>query len=110
MENTHTKGPWISSPHSVHNGNYYVGPEAPDSWEDSVSPCVAIVTYSAYGVSPEQQAANARLIAAAPEMLKALKWAVEEIDSAYQLRGIERLGVLRSLEAIAAAEGTEVEA
>jgi hypothetical protein len=52
-------------------------PEIGDGQVASVSAYLKIV--SAEGVSVEEDAANARLIAAAPEMLKALKEALIEV-------------------------------
>ncbi len=67
----HTPGPW------QHIG----GDGRKERWigdKDAVTLCV--VESARYRYDPDELEANARLIAAAPEMLEALKWCVETFD------------------------------
>jgi|688.fasta_scaffold532493_2 hypothetical protein len=66
----HTKGPWL-----IESKVYVCGGEC----------CVAVTeTYSAMQkLSPEQREANARLIAAAPELLEALKESLVILEASY---------------------------
>lgn len=66
----HTPGPWRLNRQRVEYGPYVAG----DGW------CVAIVLRD-----PVEQEANARLIAAAPELLVALEQLVEAHDGAWWL-------------------------
>lgn len=50
--------------------------------DDSLGSRVADCSRSGYGISMEQELANARLIAAAPELLAALKAVMSVADSA----------------------------
>ena len=89
----HTPGPWHYG-HSAHNHLDHLAGKAPDPWffvgcpEDAYTPdlSVAIITYSGelYGeeVVEKERAlaeANARLIAAAPDLLEACKEAHEAL-------------------------------
>lgn len=97
---THTPGPWIYS-----GKGYICGGEC----------CVADTeTYSATKkLSPPQRAANARLIAAAPELLEALKVIKNEVTE--DLSGLDldmAWGILHTVrdmakEAIAKATGVD---
>lgn len=66
----HTPGPWFS-PEKTH-GTRYVEARIGGGMLQEVAACGPTE-------QPEQQAANARLIACAPELLEALKAFVEEI-------------------------------
>lgn len=72
----HTPGPWVAM-HEKSQDQYSVYGPIPDNkrWE----PRLAKVQYNAGNdVSKEQTEANARLIAAAPEMFEALRYACHE--------------------------------
>ena len=112
----HTPGPW-----TVHNGTDVFGPHGGDSGDGAkandndgwqVADCaVGLTAYAGQYVElgSEVRKANARLIAAAPELLEALKEFVEVVRNA----GVEWCdGVLdaqdRARAAIAKAEGREL--
>ena len=64
----HTKGPWFC-PTPLH-GTFYVEARIDGGMLQEVASCGPTA-------EPSQQAANARLLAAAPELLEALKLALE---------------------------------
>ncbi len=68
---THTPGPWRANLGSVSNDPEIFGED------DSL---IAIVAYSKRGM--EREIANARLIAAAPELLTELYWLANNLDKA----------------------------
>jgi len=80
MNNTHTPGPWeVWREPGIESRDLSVGP---------VSGGIAvadIVTTNAHGIATKESIgtghANARLIAAAPELLEALEGAVKELES-----------------------------
>lgn len=74
---THTPGPWIAAE------NLYSGAYAP-SWIIRKDAQVVIGSVSAAPLHNDQSEANARLIAAAPEMLAALRASLEIIDPTNQ--------------------------
>ena len=69
----HTQGPWAVR--DIPTGQRYIGPS-----QDGGAPSVALVL-SRVNVPDERLAADARLIAAAPELLEALRNLVEEQDA-----------------------------
>ena len=97
----HTPGPW-----SVWNFNddprhVAVGPEAGGL---AVADIVACNAHGCYTAQTEAQgAANARLIAAAPDLLEALQWAIEQIED--DLDPDHQAAIVAARAAIAKAEG-----
>lgn len=76
-----TPGPWfITNPNS--NGTFYVESRIRPGWIQEVASCGPTE-------DPEHRAANARLIAAAPELLKALAMAVMQNDHDMLMTGEE---------------------
>lgn len=74
----HTPGPW-----SI-NGPYHIQADT----EPSALPKVLAHIIQGYGVSLEEKIANARLIAAAPELLEALReLVIELLDTTVNDRG-----------------------
>lgn len=76
MDSRHTSGPWTAEPTSTQEFNIYYG----KCWVASAQGCrvgnahaeeLGVVDH--FPLSHEECAANARLIAAAPELLEALK-------------------------------------
>jgi hypothetical protein len=98
-EAKHTPGPWIDFPAPVINsvpmrfGDCIIGQQV---WAATTRICLV----EEQNVGPEQELANARLIAAAPDLLAALKEAVAHYRS-YNLG--EYIPVIEAL--IAKAEG-----
>ena len=81
MTTKHTPGPWHVKPNSI--GGPTVGPE------DAV--VADIRTYGGPHVGGQQHpqtVANARLIAAAPDLLEALQYAVEQVPELGSVPGI----------------------
>ena len=85
---THTPGEWVvsKSGRTVHAGSLNI--------KQIVGPCAASVAVER--ANDEILKANARLIAAAPEMLDALEGALERLES-YQIMGPERAAVERAI-------------
>jgi hypothetical protein len=66
MSTAHTPGPWVATP--ANSGEWNIDSVAPDDW------CIARVMGGAGLEDPNGRSdANARLIAAAPDLLAALK-------------------------------------
>jgi hypothetical protein len=120
MENKHTPGPW-----TTYGLNEYDCPGVESKSSESIS----IVVFGnsldenagVLGRTVEEAKANARLIAAAPELLEALENIIDDLTEEYQLRaqsytdGEPLTGALRSAldrarTAIAKAEGKSVPA
>lgn len=85
MNTKHTPGPWIYEPESqdYRNAPYMV-------WTSKGPGYGTIAETNPTGLlptSPDEQAANARLIAAAPDLLAACQEALTAIDEAYQATG-----------------------
>lgn len=90
--NKHTPGPWHIDPIKAHaNGNRRIMAEQ----------CTPIA------VVPEQLAADARLIAAAPDLLDALNAALDEIDRLYAEGYDEPEWAAQARAAVAKAAGDE---
>lgn len=85
-EATHTPGPWR---YAESRQEFYVSAGVGDDPIDTIAGDV-------YGE------ANARLIAAAPDLLACLEWAVKNLDTRASMFGLNK-----SLEAIARANGTD---
>lgn len=111
---THTPGPWLvhyerdafdsaQSILKVTQGNSYDHPQGPLS--------LASVNVAAFAPHTDEALANARLIAAAPQMLEALRAALEAMGDTYDARdaaGTEGEQLRDQIaEAIAAATGEE---
>ena len=81
MSKKYTKGPWNAN--FTRFSGWVVGFHITDPEHGSLRPiCEAYDKTGA--MNPDEIAANARLIAAAPELLEALKWAVDNPnDDAY---------------------------
>ena len=78
---SHTPGPWVAAGPAV---------KAPKAMGLPVAQCLKAATASASGravISEEEAAANARLIAAAPDMLVALVDAEEALAAEADIRG-----------------------
>lgn len=91
MNTNHTPGPWYQS---ERNGQYIVAKDIGDRSHDIAHPC----WWS------EETCANARLIAAAPDLLAALKNLVEAVEfTPLGVRGIKACQQARA--AIAKARG-----
>ena len=69
----HTQGPWAVR--GIPTGQRYIGPS-----QDGGAPSVALVL-SRVNVPDERLAADARLIAAAPELLEALEAVLDDIGN-----------------------------
>lgn len=91
MDTKHTKGPWYAS--RLSEGVWIIKNEAFDSY--------IALTHNREGVHAD---ANAHLIAAAPDLLEALRWIV---DSGDQIEGRPACHAMRAKarEAIRKAEG-----
>lgn len=77
----HTQGEWKAvTDKGQHSGRFF----AVNSVDENIT--TAIV----YGKDENEQAANAKLIAAAPELLKALESAVVDLRAAYELLKIDK--------------------
>ena len=81
MSEKYTKGPWNAN--FTRFSRWVVGFHITDPKHGSLRPiCEAYDKMGA--MNPDEIAANARLISAAPELLEALKWAVDNPnDDAY---------------------------
>jgi hypothetical protein len=78
MSGQHTPGPWLTERNNVHAGqiatvHHCIGNDWVEIWTDK---------WAETGMGENEQEANARLIAAAPELLEALKLfiAYDEFD------------------------------
>jgi len=89
--NTHTPGPWHIGTRS--SGRAIYGSKGEE-----------VATFTGLSM-PDEELANARLIAAAPELLDALKWAVQQIED--DLDPDHQTAMDACLAAIARAEGGE---
>ena len=69
----HTPGPWLTAIQECHTGDIATVYHTTDGWVSIWSENWAIT-----GMDREEQSANARLIAAAPDLLEALKLMVEQ--------------------------------
>jgi len=69
METKHTPGPWKLGRKSKHGYYQYIGG---DSWDEMIKVCVAIETIEETKLVSDEGIANAKLIAAAPELLASL--------------------------------------
>ena len=85
----HTPGPWLRDGDRVYTLHKLAHVEA-SRWNAQVRPSV--------GCPPDEADANARLIAAAPELLEALKWTARALDK-------EHPAAIKARAAIAKAEG-----
>ena len=74
-ETKHTPGPWKSEPLLSRPNVHTVRTVRPDETGHTMEICAP----DSYRYNHEQQQANARLIAAAPEMLEALEMAAVEL-------------------------------
>lgn len=78
----HTPGPWLSIVEVSDGGGWRDKRQSIQVWDDDMQHLIASYTteYSEYP-SDEMNAANARLIAAAPDLLEALNDLLEAADS-----------------------------
>jgi len=95
----HTKGPWhITEPNAI-NGKRFICTEPADGVFYTVA-----ITMGDAAWSHINDAANARLIAAAPDLLDALRWTLESLIDDYE--GWNDMPVVKAARAaIAKAEG-----
>ncbi len=77
---THTPGPWIASHRRGQDGNYRTEVYSPE--HGGIATCDWTMKHCGNGVTETYREANARLIAAAPEMLEALRRAVVALAGA----------------------------
>ena len=68
----HTPGPWLIEAQNSHTGAIATVHNTTDVWVEIWSE-----NWIVTGMGPEEQSANARLIAAAPDLLEALQRAVD---------------------------------
>jgi hypothetical protein len=83
--NAHTPGPWIVEPHSDEDELLYVA--AGLTRANGIITATWIAECDLQSGDLEENAANARLIAAAPELLAALKRAVDTIHAWHDMPG-----------------------
>jgi peroxiredoxin len=76
MKTKHTPGPWTAKEALQYKG---IG------WSSSIHANDEFLTDS-WGDTKQQAEANARLIAAAPDLLKALQWLLEDADDRGEIR------------------------
>jgi hypothetical protein len=69
----HTPGPWVAEPEKLHDGKYHISGEKPQVWNNDRSQLIASAHRTLTNGRDKQAEANARLIAAAPDLLTALK-------------------------------------
>jgi hypothetical protein len=117
---THTKGPWRHCParHRERGGLadfLRVGGAEHANWKVGArtrGSCLRII--ETRGWDEGEDAANARLIAAAPDLLEALRGLIDQLEAAGihipgedsgQWHGAEGISFSRAIEAIAKAEG-----
>lgn len=82
MKTKHTPGPWLYSPHYREHaqGHIYL----PNANEDEAH---TINLVGAAAMSQEQLDANAKLIAAAPDLLQALKGFIHSVEHEGEVHG-----------------------
>ena len=80
----HTPGPWHIG-EGIYNGNIFAKNGRQKFYHDGCSSRQAVCTIR-HGWKAEEDNANARLIAAAPQMLEALRAALEAIGDTYDAR------------------------
>lgn len=73
----HTPGPWLTDRNNVHTGqiaiiHHCLNNDWVEVWTDK---------WAQTGLGEEEQEANARLIAAAPDLLEALKTAMQQLET-----------------------------
>jgi len=110
MKAKHTPGPWRHVPHfqnGEHCATYYIG--TPSSvGPESISRCTAVASNSSFPLTAEETEANARLIAASPDLLRACK-AIAELEGCPSMGGVMLEAARDSaLAAIAKAEKEEL--
>ena len=71
----HTPGPWLIEAQNSHTGAIATVHNTTDVWVEIWSE-----NWIVTGMGPEEQSANARLIAAAPDLLEALKRLSDQCD------------------------------
>jgi len=104
----HTPGPWIVGTLTGHNANIVYGPpSSPDDYsEDSICSVYGLPMHTKIeNVDPSRWStglANARLIAAAPELLESLQRILAQLD---KTGAIKVIAVDSALRAIAKATG-----
>jgi hypothetical protein len=104
MDAKHTPGPWMVSDGVVH--------QAQEGGVCRIACCADARSYADRKrfVAPEEKEANARLIAAAPDMLAALKGVLKSSERVAELRNVPEAstfaqGIASLKEIIAKAEG-----
>ncbi len=73
MQTQYTPGPWAGDTVSEYTGEMLVRAQNGDT-------VARVCCYGPQSDTPHAQAWNARLIAAAPELVEALAWALEQIE------------------------------
>lgn len=76
MTSKHSAGPWILS----HNTNWKTNPFSVCVKKYGVHSTTIANIPTRMTIPPEEQQANARLIGAAPDLLAALRWALDQIE------------------------------
>jgi hypothetical protein len=88
MSTQHTPGPWLTDRNNVHTGqiatiHHCLNNSWVEVWTDK---------WAQTGLGEEEQEANARLIAAAPELLEALTECMADADGYEQRTGKKLVG------------------
>jgi len=76
MSAQHTPGPWVLE------GHWSIDDKPMGGWISTKTPMPLFELGPVLG-APEEMQANARLIAAAPDLLQALKWFIDDIDGTH---------------------------
>lgn len=80
----HTPGPWLIEAQNCHTGDIATVHHTTNGWVTIYAP-----HWAETGMEPPEQSANARLIAAAPDLLDALRLAVRQNSHDMMLTGEE---------------------
>lgn len=99
MSTQHTPGPWLVEAKNCHMGDIATVHNTDDEWVTIYAP-----RWMETGLDKHEQSANARLIAAAPDLLAALKSVLNWIDDNCETSGFDAIEAQADT-AIAKAEG-----
>jgi hypothetical protein len=80
----HTPGPWLIEAQNSHTGAIATVHNTTDVWVEIWSE-----NWIVTGMGPEEQSANARLIAAAPELLESLEYAIRMVPELATVPGVK---------------------